>query len=119
MSDLSGVADFLLQGIGLHVDSTRVGYAYHRGRVVNRLKVLAALIALSISGLAATPAQALVELTRSSKPHVIPEWGERPTGIPLCTSERDLDCVEGLRVRSGNRWQEAVLLSEEVMETFT
>jgi hypothetical protein len=118
MSDLSGVVDFLLRGIGLHVDSTRVGYAYHRGRVVNRLKVLTALIALSISGLAATPAQALVDLTRSSRPHVIPEWGERPTGIPLCTSERDLDCVEGLRVRSGNRWQEAVLLSEEVTETF-
>jgi hypothetical protein len=45
--------------------------------------------------------------------HAIDEWGTRVTGVPLCAKERDLDCIDGVRVRTGGTWQTPRLISAE------
>ena len=65
-----------------------------------------------------SPAQVMVEDSRASKPHVVAEWGERLVGLPSCKTPRDLDCVEGLRVRTGGKWITPTLVREEIRDTY-
>jgi len=52
-----------------------------------------------------------------SSPHRIDESGDRFVGVPQCRTARDLDCIVGLRVRTGGVWQEATLRDVEVERT--
>jgi len=46
----------------------------------------------------------------AKSPHFIDEWGKHFMGVPVCEGPKDLDCVEGLRVRSDGHWVTATLV---------
>ena len=46
-------------------------------------------------------------------PHRVDEWGKQVVAMPLCSTSRDLDCIESVRVRTGGRWVEPALISSE------
>lgn len=67
---------------------------------------------------ATSPGQAMVKDSRASRPHVVDEWGKRLVGLASCKTPRDLDCVEGLRVRTGGKWITPTLVREEIQDTY-
>lgn len=50
-------------------------------------------------------------LTLRASKHSVPEWAKTTYGMPVCETTRDMDCIEGLRVRTGGTWKVARLIS--------
>ena len=94
-----------------------------RGRLIARACCACVTFGLLVAGLPPSVSAQLAPLYTGSQVsdraagHRIDEWGTRASGVPICHAAADLDCVERLRVKSGNEWRLARLVSSEVVDS--
>ena len=53
------------------------------------------------------------ELTLRATKHSVPEWARTTYGMPVCETALDMDCIEGVRVRTGGSWESARYISSQ------